>query len=148
MKEAFGDLWDYHAQGWWAVIPTNCQHSRGRAHMGAGLARQAAWRYPELPARYAAALEQQKLNLELPEQRLILLPTKTVWRKAADPILITYGVLRLRRWADAQPEVPGEPLLVALPQLGCGLGQLEWAHVQPLLERQLDDRFTVLLPLP
>ena len=35
---------------------------------------------------------------------------------------------------------------VVLPRLGCGLGQLRWDDVKPILERYLDDRFIVLTP--
>mgnify|MGYP006048552271 CR=1 FL=1 len=48
--EAHGDLWDVHAQGSWIAITTNgVIRTNGHGVMGAGLAKQAADRFPRLP---------------------------------------------------------------------------------------------------
>lgn len=51
IQEQAGDLWDYSARGEWIAITTNgITKANGQAVMGAGLAKQAATRYPDLPS--------------------------------------------------------------------------------------------------
>lgn len=141
MIEAIGDLWSYHGLGFYVVIPTNTQHSRGRAHMGAGLAKQAAERFPGIPAYYAALLARDASFAVVAAERLILLPTKIHWRDRSTLALVETGLHHLKR---AQAEYRLER--VALPRLGCGLGGLDWREVRPLVERYLGDAFTVVTP--
>lgn len=50
MKEVYGDIWEYHKQGYWIVITTNgFVKKNGCAVMGRGVAKQAVTKYPSLP---------------------------------------------------------------------------------------------------
>lgn len=131
-----GDLWDYHARGYGVVIPTNLQvRADGTAVMGAGLAKQAAERFPEVPRKYA-----QHILLgyaggrpwESSEDRLILLPTKEHWKDPSPLWLVERGI----GWLACRFAGPSQQ--VALPLLGCGLGGLDWEQdVRPICERHL-----------
>ena len=80
MRVERGDLWDYHARGWHVVVTTNIGWDRsGRNNMGAGMALQAALRWPGLPLWYG--LECRKRGAETPvlvrdDVRLVFFPVK------------------------------------------------------------------------
>ena len=51
MIEKKGNIWEHHAAGGWVAIPTNgCVRRDGSAVMGAGVALQAARKFPGLAA--------------------------------------------------------------------------------------------------
>ena len=106
------DLWEYHAQGAYVVITTNrCLKRDGRAVMGAGVALQAATRYPELPYQYAEFLRREQCVegegvggfAVYPGYRLILLPTKLQWRDPSHLWLIEWGLQQLVEWQLGNP---------------------------------------------
>lgn len=143
MREATGDIWASEVA---VVIPTNgvvIQHkSRPHLVMGAGLARQAARRYPELPFRTARWVKEYGNRVFFHKKDgLITFPTKHHWKEESSLSLIQQGVPQLLAIADKF-----ELTEVALPRLGCGLGGLRWGDVRPLLTH-LDDRFVLYHPL-
>jgi len=157
MREETGDLWEYHANGWWVVIPTNKQIRRnGSAVMGAGLALEAAKRFPGIEYEYGWRLKQDNYcYLPAQEKRLILLPTKEHWKNPSSLTLIESGCLELRKrllwvkercWVESPGgRVTGSFKGIALPRLGCGLGGLRWEAVCPIMGRILtDDCFVVV----
>jgi len=140
MIEVHGDIWDYHDQGW-IVIPTNLiVKSNGLAVMGAGLALQAAQRFPSLPRKLGEYLAIGGHSVSYyPEYRLFCLPTKESWREKSSLSVITDGCSTLVTQARNIEKV-------FLPKLGCGLGGLDWEDVKPVLERLLPgDKFVVVL---
>ncbi len=145
MRVITGDLWTVDAD--WRVVPTNLVVRRnGHAVMGAGVALQAARRYPDLPRRLGDMLQRDDILkaarlVHFSEYRLTCLPTKRHWRDAADLGLVEHGVRQLVEDAEALP-VNGP---IALPLLGCGLGKLPATTVRPFLERVLDERFVLVL---
>jgi hypothetical protein len=137
-----GDLWTYRRPGCLVVIPTNMQvKQNGLAVMGGGLAKQAADRYPTLPGHYGNCLRAGIPRTLFKLCGLLLLPTKDHWRDPSDLELIRVGC----EWLIASTSPNTQ---VALPQLGCGLGGLDWeTQVRPILEEILtDDRFVVVIP--
>jgi len=153
MRIVYGDIWTYHQRGAWAVIPTNTTvNSKGEAVMGAGLAKQAAERYPGLPRMYGETLKlyaNQRFDwcTEFFEEfRLVCLPTKDDWRKPSEMWMLESSLAQFLM--DAKICFPTAHF--ALPPLGCGCGGLDWeTQVRTLLERYLtDDRFAVVLPKP
>lgn len=137
------DLWEYLYADVWIVIPTNTTVTRAKkAVMGAGLAKQAATRWPDLPVRYGERLlKSDYIPHVFKDERIILFPTKYNWKNKADLGLITEMAMLLQNYRDSG-------LLedhVFLPALGCGLGGLSISEVQPLLESILDDSFTMVL---
>lgn len=149
MREVFEiDLFAYPADA--VCIPVNWTTKRdGTAVMGAGVAKQAAERWPWLPEGLGALIRRHELavhawdNSVASGPHVVCLPTKRHFRDPADPSLIEAMVRQLVWFVDAYGWQT-----VALPRLGCGerTGRLDWADVKPILERHLDDRFVVCTP--
>ena len=69
---------------------------------------------------------------------LIFFPTKEDWREPSRLDLIEHGLHAFVVENDVRPE-GFEIASVAFPQLGCGLGSLDWEHqVKPLMECYLN----------
>jgi hypothetical protein len=156
------DIWKYYERGAWVVVTTNTQTRKdGTAIMGAGLAQQAALRFPDLPARYGLYLQEQDPNNEghpehpylVEDHRLILFPTKRDWR-APSPLDLIRGNLLIFRdlWRefvdDRFNRCVNEGPYVAWPPLGCGHGGRDWTlEIEPLMVKHLpSDRHAVVLP--
>jgi len=90
VAEEPGDLWDLHYQGHWIAITTNgIVKSDGRAVMGAGLAKQAADRFPDLPRVLGTHLRTcGNTPMAFPTMRIVTFPTKHHFRDASDIGLI------------------------------------------------------------
>ncbi len=111
--------------------------------MGAGLARQFADRYPAMLADYRAqcarglapgALHAWRAT-EAPNVWVLNVATKDHWRDPSRYAWAADGLLALRAWLTAHPEVRS----VAVPPLGCGLGGLDWDAVYPMVRAALGD---------
>lgn len=139
------DVWQLHADGLWLVVPTNCRRKGdGTAVMGAGLALDAARRFPDLPVRYGRALAAGNRRVVIAEHRLLLAPTKDDWRRPAVLELVTELLDGVARWCAANPQ---HAVAVASP--GCGRGGLAWPVVHELaLARLAGHRVALLPPLP
>ena len=138
------------------VIPTNAGwRADGSNVTGAGLAKQAAERFPDLPAWYGLVCRR--------EQRLDRVPPPALhWpRDAAGPALVLVAVkpcdLTQPHLSWDQParlelverglfglQQMTETPRVAVPLLGCGNGGLDPRVVLPLMRRLLDDRFLLV----
>jgi len=139
VKTIIGDLWD---QNGWKVIPTNLSVNKdGLAVLGRGVALQAARHVRHLREEYGRFLQEhdQPRLYVFPPLSLILLSVKRRWSDQADLRFIARGC---RALADTSPQ---ECPRVSLPLLGCGFGELREQDVRPLLEKWLDDRFTLVL---
>lgn len=151
MEFSKGDLWDYWAKGWKIVISTNIgwtepssqpswrarDDGRHVNNMGAGIAWQAAQRWPWLPewlgSHYRAVHRSGMVQapVELAEQRLIFVAVKPLlendpaysWNQKADPTLIAYQLGRLSAHVGN----------IALGYIGCGNGALDQGQVLPSL---------------
>lgn len=137
--------------------------------MGAGLASRAKNQFPDVFREYVNALEKGKLKMGQPflykrpdtldntliyveegEEELIpshwflIFPTKNNWRFDSDKEGIEKGLIFLKenykKW---------EIKSLALPALGCGLGNLSWGEIGPLMVKHLkemDIRIEIYLP--
>lgn len=103
--------------------------------MGAGLAKQAAQRYPQLVRQHRALCNSAKpgeLHAVFVEpvsasRNIILLPTKLDWRNPSRVEYIEAGLQWLVGWSSNLGSI-------ALPPLGCGLGGLNFQRdLRPLL---------------
>lgn len=156
MIEGFvGDIWRFHPHSW-VVIPTNLGWTKnGKNVMGAGLAKQAAQRFPDLPDWYGGIIR-TAASLDPPERvmvlydaakRLALFPVKPLipdaphfsWRQDADLTLIEGSTINLAK--TAPKNVP-----TCVPLVGCGNGKLDPKDVLPILRKYLDDRFILVRP--
>ncbi len=141
MLEQCGDLWIIDADA--RCVTTNSEiKSNGRLVMGAGVAKQAVQRYPELDARIAALLKVfGNLPFYFEDIKIISFPTKHNWRDPSDIDLIKNSAEHARWIADAH-----NLKKVLLTQPGCGLGRLYWPYVRKVIAPILDNRFIIITP--
>ena len=144
MEEITGDIWDYHKQGNWIVIPTNgTVKANGECVMGRGVALQAKRKFPNVPYSLGQQILKTGNVLHLWEkERLLALPVKHNYWEKASMSLIERGIRQLRDFFDSV--ITDYPTPVYMVRLGCGNGKLDWGDVKPILEKYLDDRFVVV----
>lgn len=133
----YGNLLDHRAT---KVIPCNAAGA-----MGKGLAKQARDRWPELYEAYKATFAPGMSPLSMEERAHVVLPVTTQdgnrflllcskyhWRHPASLALVEDNLTTLaanwQRWQLTE---------VALPLLGCGLGELDREEVKALTLRIL-----------
>ncbi len=119
-------IFDSQAQA--LVNPVNCVGVMGR-----GLAKDFAIRYPDMLASYiakcAAGFKPGELHVWQSQSLTIInFPTKIHWR---DPSKIEYIVQGLDSLLDLCQKWNFQS--IAIPALGCGLGQLHWPAVKTLI---------------
>lgn len=143
IQEQTGNLWDFSARGEWIAITTNgIIKANGHAVMGAGLAKQAATRYPELPSWLGERLTRFGNRPHCFRSiRLISFPTKDNWNQPSSLQLITDSLHAIRTILDHE-----HIARLYCPRPGCGLGQLEWTVVKETIAPFVDDRFIFLTP--
>ncbi len=124
------------------VNPVNC-----KGFMGKGIALEFKKRFPECVQPYKTAVSTGKLVpgtllyvhvsvqpdfFGIRKPGVILFPTKDHWKGKARLEWIEQGLTFLQNhyksWGLSS---------IAMPQLGCGLGGLDWGDVQPVIERFL-----------
>lgn len=116
------------------VVPVNT-----KGVMGAGLALQFKEKWPDVDHQYKIYCEGGMLKpgkimlIPSTEKRpiVVLFATKQDWQKPSKLEWIETGLEDLRRFALNY----GRVSTIAMPQLGCGLGGLEWRDVKGLIER-------------
>ncbi|MCE9582118.1 MAG: macro domain-containing protein [Planctomycetes bacterium] len=126
--------------------------------MGKGLALQFKKAYPDVFKAYQLACKAGELHVgrvfvcELPRRAVgprwvVHFPTKVHWRDPSRLADIEFGLVDLVA-AICRLEMRS----IAIPQLGCGNGGLNWPDVQPLVEgafRNLSGvRVLVFAPMP
>jgi hypothetical protein len=124
--------------------------------MGKGLASRAKYQFPDVYVRYQDVCRRKLLRMGVPylyerqssyheeladdpgsftdgrETWFLLFATKQHWKQPADLGGIAQGLA----WIGANFRTQGITSL-AMPALGCGLGQLSWSDVGPLMCREL-----------
>lgn len=154
MQYRNGDIWQISRDmDAWVVVPTNLTNRRdGKAVMGAGLAKQAAQRFPALATnlgihllRFGSRLYLDNYGRAGLHRKIICLPTKDHWQESANMDLIVDGCHELKEIAYALKTV-GDERPILLPKIGCGLGGLNWERqVRPVVDSILEgDRFILV----
>lgn len=140
MNEIIADIWQLHESGCVIAIPVNQGWKRnGEAVMGLGVARDAARRYPTLPAiwgQYCRAKHKSTPVTLIEPLNLVMFPTKGLnerepwmsWEGMSDFNLILRSCQQLRDTIT---------LPTYLPLPGCGAGRLDPAIVLPMVRQQL-----------
>ncbi len=109
--------------------------------MGKGIALEFKKRFPDMYADYEDRCKRKEVKLGKPYlfNRLIppwilLFPTKEHWRSVSSLPAIEKGLFHLKanykKWGITS---------IAVPPLGCGLGELEWNIVGPTLYKHLKE---------
>lgn len=108
--------------------------------MGKGLALEFKKKYPRTFARYQYACRYAGFtcgNLLVTKEAdhwIMCFPTKRDWRNKSSLSYIEAGLKAFREGYEKQGITSA-----AFPRLGCGLGGLAWAQVEPLIEKYLGD---------
>lgn len=130
----YGDLFESKADA--IVNPINCV-----GVMGGGLALEFKNRYPEMFKVYvdlckAGHLTPGTIYGHRPPSGPVVLnfPTKDHWK---DPSLIKYIHEGLPELISTMRDMDLKS--VAIPALGCGLGGLNWADVEPVIRKAFKD---------
>lgn len=153
MKERTGDI--FAETGDAICITTNgAIKCNGCGVMGAGVAKIAAQRFPQLPKKLGTSLKQLGNHVAVldfitrptaneckcPDYTYIVsFPVKHMWYDTADMALIEQSCQELVAMADRTGWKE-----ISLPRPGCANGKLNWADVKPLCEKYFDDRFTIV----
>lgn len=150
MKEVKANIWDKQFDSYWRVIPINTVvKADGSLVMGAGLAKQAAERYPDLSLFWGTlhqVTSDRCLSDYLPfylfePAKLIGFKTKYRWQDDSDLLLIEQGLKGMTNL-----HFRSKCSHIVSPWLGCGLGGLNWERdVKPLVEKYFgdDDNFII-----
>lgn len=108
--------------------------------MGAGLARQAAQRHPQLPRLAGQSIRKafdphfyRWVVIEVGDRKIGLIQTKTDWRKPSTMDLIMGALWSLSYWMNYRDAVS----TVAMPMIGCGLGGLPKKEVLEAIKNNL-----------
>lgn len=141
MRIIQGDLWDWHDRGHTIVVTTNIgwDPETERNNMGAGVALQAAIRFPWLSRKYGQYCRRHGAAttvVHLQRSRLVLFPVKPLtegdpersWSQDASLQLIEKSATELAALRITN-------VAMALP--GCGNGGRRKEEVMPILERHL-----------
>lgn len=132
----------------WVVVPINQV-----GVMGSGMALQAKNLFPEQCAddmSFRRHIKRHNENLCLGMRRvvpcvrllhpLVFFPTKEHWSRLASLPLIHRSLLQLKRELVWELDTTSKPQRVLIPQIGCGLGRLDWEkQVRPVTEEVLKD---------
>ena len=138
---AYANMWTDFPERFTRAVTTNGNVRRdGTNIMGAGTAKQAADRFPDLPAILGALITSfGNQCFYLPGFNLVTFPTKDdVWNHSSLS-LIARSCVQLVALANEHSLTT-----VVLPRPGCGVGGLKWDEVNPVVASLLDDRFIVV----
>lgn len=145
MKLVAGDLWEFHDKDCWICVTVNGSLKiDGTLVMGKGCAKQAAQRYPDLPAELGRLLKAHgNVPQVLYDKRIITFPVKRFWHEPGYLPLIKRSATRIRHILDVY-----HIQSLVIPRPGCGEGRLSWDDVRPVLEEQFDDRVIIIVRYP
>ena len=122
-------------------ITTNSKTDRyGNLIMGAGIALEAANRFPGLPAFLGTVAKvNERYLVQMCPNNIVAIQTKIHWKDPSEMVLLD-SMLYLLSHLFRQTRY-----VVNLPRPGCGLGGLDWeTQVKPLCEEYLStDNFVI-----
>jgi len=144
LRELSADMWDLYVRKQdrdVIVIPTNGSVTReGLAVMGRGLALEVSNLFPYFRKQFGKKLlDNGNVVQYFPHEHLITFPVKSVWYKDAELSIIERSCQQLNMIATCFTFDH-----IYVPRVGCGNGNLQWRDVQPILEKYLDRRYTIV----
>jgi hypothetical protein len=144
MKFKVDDIWNVEYK--YRCITTNgIVKPDGELVMGAGVALQAAKRYPTLPKTLGGLVFKGGNRVFFVKSiGIFSFPTKDNWRDNSHIGMIKRSARQLVALCD-ELEIK-EKESVVLPPPGCGLGGLDIDDVAYEINKILDDRFTLAVP--
>lgn len=142
MKEITGNLWDHYSDDpkCIIVITTNGYVKKsGECVMGRGCAKEAKEFFPGIAKDLGTLIKQHGNHVHYLEQGIISFPVKHNWWEDADITLIEQSAQEFVVLVN-----DAEWTSIVVPRPGCGCGGLAWDIVKPVLEKYLDDRFSII----
>lgn len=140
MKIQNGNFWDIYKEYDIAIITTNGTITkRKQGVMGAGIAKQATYRFPFIKSTLAKAIMKNGNIVNKLIYNLYAFPVKHNWFEKADIDLIEKSCIELLKIVNDNNY---KSILLVKP--GCGNGQLHYEDVEPLMNKYFDDRFTLI----
>ena len=160
MIEAIGNIWDYRpTKDAVIVVPTNVGWKKnGENVMGAGIAKQAAVMFPDLPLWYGTYCEQyrekagvtfywQDTDKAVPS--LALVPTKALdeekpwlsWQQESTMARVEQSLCEIHYLVEQS----NMKITIILPLLGCGNGGLDEKEVYPMMKVYLPEDNYILV---
>jgi hypothetical protein len=136
-----GDIWFWHKMGHSIVVPTNeGWKSDGTNIMGAGIAKQASEKFPNLPLEYGRLCQKKCSHVILDNYHLVLVPTKPLvsakpflsWKQDADYKVVENSLY----WIQEHISDVKTPKLY-VPILGAGCGKLEKREIENMMNKIL-----------
>ena len=134
-----GNIWDYHAQGHYITVTTNCNRkANGHVVMGKGIALEAKQRFPDIPRKLGEVSDLRSVVV-FPDERIITFPTKMNWYENSTIELISSSFAQLIIAAERLLPLRKKPIYCV--KFGCANGRLSWEKdVRPFLEPFIDEK--------
>lgn len=133
----YGDMWQiYDKTDLFLITANSTLNSRGELVMGAGIAKQAKYRYPQLPKMFGTKIIRHKSDFYglmvcwemMPEIKIGLFQTKYNWEDKSPPNIIFKSTYELLVFAEHYTT-----MRVDLNFPGIGFGGLTKAEVMPIV---------------
>lgn len=149
MKIITGNMWDHFdptSKSLFCITTNSYIKKDGTLVMGAGVALEAATRWPQLPSKLAELMLAQTTHLGTygllvgPQKKLAAFQTKIHFKDPSTLELIQYSIHCLNDWLEANPEY-----LVNLPCPGVGNGGLSGVEVINFIVEELHHRDRVTI---
>lgn len=147
MLEVVGDLFTYSpvsvcetTKVLRCVTTNGVVKANGNLVMGAGVAKDAARKFPDLPHLLGQLVDERGNHVFILDQfGVASFPTKHNWKDNSDLDLIQQSCRELL-WLSKKWDY------VILPRVGCGLGGLDWEQqVKPIVEKYFEDNKFIIV---
>ena len=142
MKEIKSNIWHFHSEGAYIIIPTNgFIKKNGECVMGRGLALQTKNKFPTFAKELGTMIHscEGQFVFLFKKEGIFTFPAKYNWWEKADLELIEKSCKELVQLAKINKiKAP-----IYLPRVGCGNGMLNWKDVKFILKKYLNDKFVV-----
>jgi len=138
MKFASGNIWEFHNEGEYITVTINrCLRSNGFAVMGAGIAKQARIRFPEIESVVGAWIKSdpQKLVYRDDGYKMLFVVTKYDWRFNSSYEIVKNSTIELLKICQ---NIDGN---VHVVPFGAGMGGLDLKTVVSIMGEILDDKY-------
>lgn len=147
-----GDIWFWHKLGNYIVVPTNAGYrSDGANVMGAGIAKEAATRFSELPYKYGEYCKKMSPHTVFDSWRLICVPSKRInlnhpylsWKNDADYKYVEEGLTWLDTNVSLIKSVGTQGKQIYVPLIGAGNGGLDPHEIKHMMDNILQDKIFI-----
>lgn len=145
MKKIKGNIWNYHKNNAYIIIPTNLGWTKENKNvMGRGIAKQASLKFPVLPFDYGKTLKENYINninsniILFHDLKVICFATKPLnktdphlsWKQNSSIEQIINSCYDLKEYIQEN----NFNNQIFIPKVGCGNGCLNFSDIETILE--------------